>query len=110
MSPEDSRHTLARSHHHQRVTSQGGDVTSESGSKEKKMEVHWPHYKAGQNDRYKDGVRLETGGKKKEGETKDNVEKDRREADERRRMGFVRRGAGRCSRQSDMESFDAGPM
>ena len=81
-----------------------------SGSKEKKMEVHWPHYKAGQNERYKDGVRLETGGKKKEGETKDNVEKDRREADERRRMGFVRRGAGRCSRQSDMERFDAGPM
>ena len=81
-----------------------------SGSKEKKMEVHWPHYKAGQNERYKDGVRLETGGKKKEGETKDNVEKDRREGDKRRRMGLVGRGAGRCSRQTEMESFGGGPM
>ena len=58
------------------------------------MEVHWPHSKAGQNERYKDGVKLETGGKKKEGETKDNVEKDRREGDERRRMRFMGRGAG----------------
>ena len=89
MTPEDSRHTLARSHHHQRVTSQSGDVTSESGSKEKKMEAHWPHSKAGQNERYKDGVKLKTGGEKKEGETKGNVGKDRREGDEGRRMGFV---------------------
>ena len=74
------------------------------------MEVHWPHSKAGQNERYKDGIKLETGGKKKEGETKDNVEKDRREGDEGRRMGFVGRGAGRCSRQTDMEGFGGGPM
>ena len=96
MPTDDSQHTLARSHHHQRVTSQGGNVTSESGSKEKKMEVHWPHSKAVQSERYKDGVKLETGGKKKEGET-NNVEKDRREGDERKRMGLVGRGAGRCS-------------
>ena len=94
MPPEHLRHTLARSHHHQRVTSQGGDVTSELGSKEKKMEVHWSHFKVGQNERYKDNVKLETGGKKKEGGTKDNMEKDHRERDERRRMGFVGRGAG----------------
>ena len=74
------------------------------------MEVDWPHSKAGKNERYKDGVKLETGGKKKEGETKDNVEKDRREGDEGRRMGFVGRGAGRCSRQTDIESFGGGPM
>ena len=47
MPPEDSRHTLAKSDHHQRVTSQGGDVTSESGSKEKKMESHWPQERGG---------------------------------------------------------------
>ncbi|XP_068675670.1 uncharacterized protein [Montipora foliosa] len=70
MPPEDSLHTLARSHHHQRVTSQSGNVTSESGSKEKKMKAHWPHSKAGQSERYKDGVKLETGGKKKEGRPK----------------------------------------
>ena len=74
------------------------------------MEVHWPHCKAGQNERYKDSVKLETGGKNKEGEAKDNVEKDLREGDERRRMGFVGRGAGHCSRQTDMESFGGGPM
>ena len=68
MPPEDSLHTLGRLHHHQRVTSQGGCVTSESGSKEKKMEVHWPLSKTIQNERYKNGVKLETGGKKKEGE------------------------------------------
>ena len=66
--------------------------------------IHWPHSKAGQSERYKDGVKLETGGKKKEGETKDNVEKDRREGDERRRMGFVGRGAGRCGRQTDRQT------
>ena len=74
------------------------------------MEVHWPYSKAGQSERYKDGVKLETGGKKKEGDTKDNVEKDHREGDERRRMGFVGRGAGRCGRHTDMESFCGGPM
>ena len=34
------------------------------------MEVHWPHSKAGQSERYKDGVKLETGEKRKSGRPK----------------------------------------
>ena len=74
------------------------------------MEVHWPHSQAGQNERYKDSVKLEAGRKNKEGETKDNVEKDHTEGDEKRRMVFGGRGAGHCRRHTDMESFGGGPM